>query len=227
MFDGPGSPVTQTFGLGLFAAIRVADLEQIETFFAERGAPAIHEVSPLAGVPLVQLLSERGYQPIELTTVMYQPLPAEALPARPRNPHLTVRVMEPEEQELWSRTSLGGWSTEFADTEMMLNFGKAVSLSEGSIAFFAELGNQPIATAVLRCSEGVAFFAGASTLPEARNQGAQQALLNARLSVARDRECDVAMMCTAPGSTSQHNAERHGFRIAYTRTKWQSAQRMP
>jgi len=29
------------------------------------------------------------------------------------------------------------------------------------------------------------------------------------------------MMCAAPGSASQRNAERQGFRIAYTRTKWQ------
>ncbi|HYO16464.1 MAG TPA: hypothetical protein VE685_24980 [Thermoanaerobaculia bacterium] len=33
--------------------------------------------------------------------------------------------------------------------------------------------------------------------------------------------CDLAMMCAHPGSASQRNAERHGFRIAYTRTKWQ------
>ena len=28
------------------------------------------------------------------------------------------------------------------------------------------------------------------------------------------------MMVAAPGSASQRNAERQGFRIAYTRTKW-------
>jgi len=28
-------------------------------------------------------------------------------------------------------------------------------------------------------------------------------------------------MGALPGSGSQRNAERHGFRIAYTRTKWQ------
>jgi len=27
-------------------------------------------------------------------------------------------------------------------------------------------------------------------------------------------------MCALPGSGSQRNAERHGFRIAYTRMKW-------
>ncbi|MEO8360415.1 MAG: hypothetical protein ABI672_10330, partial [Vicinamibacteria bacterium] len=56
--------------------------------------------------------------------------------------------------------------------------------------------------------------------PEARRQGAQSALLAARLSFARERGCDLAMMCALPGSASQRNAERQGFRIAYTRIKW-------
>ena len=37
---------------------------------------------------------------------------------------------------------------------------------------------------------------------------------------AFDHGCDVAMMVAHPGSDSQRNAERKGFRIAYTRTKW-------
>ena len=32
--------------------------------------------------------------------------------------------------------------------------------------------------------------------------------------------CDLATMGAEPGSASQRNAERSGFRIAYTRTKW-------
>jgi hypothetical protein len=31
-------------------------------------------------------------------------------------------------------------------------------------------------------------------------------------------------MCAQPGSASQRNAERHGFRLAYTRFKWQQVQ---
>jgi hypothetical protein len=37
---------------------------------------------------------------------------------------------------------------------------------------------------------------------------------------AFDHGCDLAMMVAQPGSASQRNAERKGFRIAYTRTKW-------
>src|SRR5437868_6186703 len=52
MFNGPGSPVTQTFGLGLFAETAASDLDRLEAFFHERSAPAVHEVSPLAGLAL-------------------------------------------------------------------------------------------------------------------------------------------------------------------------------
>jgi hypothetical protein len=45
-------------------------------------------------------------------------------------------------------------------------------------------------------------------------------LLEARLHFAADAGCNIAMLCAEPGSASQRNAERQGFRIAYSRTKW-------
>jgi hypothetical protein len=63
-------------------------------------------------------------------------------------------------------------------------------------------------------------LAGASTVPEARRRGAQLALLHARLRYALDHGCDLAVMGAQPGSGSQRNAERQGFRVAYTRIKW-------
>ncbi|MCA1573915.1 MAG: GNAT family N-acetyltransferase, partial [Acidobacteria bacterium] len=53
-----------------------------------------------------------------------------------------------------------------------------------------------------------------------RKQGAQLALLEGRLRYAAQQGCDIAMMGALPGSGSQRNAERNGFRIAYTRVKW-------
>jgi hypothetical protein len=74
MYDGASSPVTQTFGLGLFQPITSSELEEIESFFRERDAPVFHEVSPLAGISLFGLLNGRGYQPVELTSVMHRSL---------------------------------------------------------------------------------------------------------------------------------------------------------
>jgi hypothetical protein len=89
------------------------------------------------------------------------------------------------------------------------------------VPFLAERDGQPVAAGGVALIDGVALLAGASTVPQARRQGAQLALLQARLQYAAAHGCDVAMMGAAPGSDSQRNAERQGFHIAYTRVKWQ------
>jgi Acetyltransferase (GNAT) family len=88
------------------------------------------------------------------------------------------------------------------------------------LSFLAELDGRPIATGAMFIHNGVALLAGASTIPEGRKQGAQLALLESRLRYAVEKGCDLAMMVALPGSASQRNAERQGFRIAYTRIKW-------
>ena len=49
IFDGVDAPTTQTFGLGLFAEATADALDEMERFFATRGAETMHEVCPLAG----------------------------------------------------------------------------------------------------------------------------------------------------------------------------------
>jgi hypothetical protein len=69
MFDGVDSPLTQTFGLGVFDEIGNKELDALEAFFKNRAAPVFHEVSPLADASLMPLLNECGYQPVELSSV--------------------------------------------------------------------------------------------------------------------------------------------------------------
>ena len=66
MYDGVRSPSTQTFGLGLFQMPAPADMDKIEAFFRDRGAPVLPEVSPLADKSLLVVLGERGYRPSNL-----------------------------------------------------------------------------------------------------------------------------------------------------------------
>jgi GNAT superfamily N-acetyltransferase len=226
MYDGVASPLTQTFGLGLFETASYTDMDRIEGFFRERGAPVFHEVSPLADLTLLALLNDRGYQPVEFTSVMFRPIRPGARFAELRNESISVRMVRGDENELWARTAAKGWSefTEVAD--FMLELAQ-VSAKSNALSFLAELDGQPIATGALSIYEGVALLAGASTVPEGRKQGAQLALLDSRLRYAAEQGCDIAMMCTQPGSASQRNAERQGFRIAYTRVKWRLARPTP
>jgi hypothetical protein len=220
MFDGAGSPVTQTFGLGMFEPLTPENLDQIEMFFLERGADVFHEVCPLADPSTFELLSERGYKPIEFSNVLYRPISTDLRLDAPQNGKVQVRLTGPDEVDLWAQTAFEGWSefTEVAD--FLRDLGQVVARSK-SLSFLAELDGKPIAAGALSINSDVALLAGASTIPSARRQGAQLALLEARLRYGAAQGCTEAMMVTQPGSGSQRNSERHGFRIAYTRTKWQ------
>ena len=222
MFDGAESPVTQTFCLGMFAAPTAEDLGRIEEFFRERGAPVFHEVSPLADPSTFDLLNARGYRPVEFTSVMFRPLRQGAHDPDKRGGGVSVRLAGRGEHELWAQTSARGWS-ESGYGDFMLGLARVGAERADALSFLAEIEGRPVATGALSICEGVALLAGASTVPEARGRGAQLALLDARLRHAAGHGCDLAMMCALPGSASQRNAERQGFRIAYTRTKWHLA----
>ena len=221
MFDGSTSPLTQTFGLGLFELVSSVDLDKVEDFFKERQAPVFHEISPLADTTLLNLLNERSYQPIEFTNVMYRSIQPGFEVSGSRNKQITVRQNQKGEEELWARTAAHGWS-EYGDFSVLMGDVSQVNVRrDDAFLFLAELQGNAIAAGALTIFDGVALLAGASTIPEGRNQGAQLALLETRLHYAVERGCDLAMMCAQPGSGSQRNAQRHGFHIAYTRIKWQ------
>jgi hypothetical protein len=217
MFDGVDSPLTQTFGIGLFAPLTVEALHRLEAFFSERGAQPLHEISPLADPATWPVLSGAGYTPFEFTSVMYRPAgdDAGAQPAA----RLTTRLADGE-GALWAELSVQGWS-EFPELgDFLRDMGRLSVNTEDAHCFVAELEGAPIATGMTVVHDGVVLLAGASTIPAGRRQGAQNALLAHRLRDGRARGATLAMMCAQPGSPSQRNAERQGFRIAYTRMKW-------
>ncbi len=220
MFDGPTSPITQTFGLGVFEPMLPEGLDRVERFFQDRGAPVWHEVSPLANPSTLGLLTGRGYRPIELSSVMFRPISAgDVFPGE--DSLVTVRRPGPEEWKLWADTSVAGWS-EFPEyAPLMAELAEISARRADAISFLAECDGEAAGTGSLVIEGGVALLAGASTVPAFRRRGAQLALLGARLRHAVATGCDLAMITTQPGSGSQRNAERHGFRIAYTRIKWQ------
>jgi hypothetical protein len=216
VYDGPTSPITQTFGLGMFGPVSAQNLDAIEAFFKERDAPVFHEASPHAGVELFAALANRGYKPVELTSVMYRDLKFSG----PGEGNVHVREIRDNERKLWAQVMAQGWAETAELTPFLLELGTVMAEKENTQAFLAEIDGAPVATASISLEAGVALLAGASTIPQARRQGAQAALLGTRLRYAAEHYCDLAMMCAAPGSSSQRNAERNGFRIAYTRVKW-------
>jgi len=218
VFDGIESPVTQTFGLALFEELNSASLDVIERFFLDHGAPVLHEMSPFAGVAALGMLCSRNYRPIEISNVLCRSVEQPTVEEQSAD---SVRVIAPEEAQLWSDMSARGWSQEHPELrDFFRDFGAISAARKESLCFLAEHDGKPGAAGVLCIHDGVALFGGSATVPELRRRGLQAALLHKRMSYAFDHGCDLAMMVAQPGSDSQRNAEREGFRIAYTRTKW-------
>ncbi|HEY2467016.1 MAG TPA: GNAT family N-acetyltransferase [Terracidiphilus sp.] len=218
VFDGVDAPTTQTFGLGLFEELTPDALDEIERFFLDRGTAVMHEVCPFAGAATLDLLCERGYQPIEISNVLYRAVDpgSDALPS-----NIGVRMIDQREAKLWSDISARGWTHEHPEFEAFVrDMGTVCVAREQSPCFLAEVDGTAGGAGALILHEGVALFGGAATVPELRRRGLQGALLQARMHHAEEHGCDLAMMVAEAGSKSQRNAERKGFRVAYTRMKW-------
>ncbi len=219
LFDGPASPLTQTFGVGMFDEVGDAELDELERFFAERGAPASHEVCAFARAGMWSLLGRRGYVPIESSTVLVRSI---APGSSARDGAVSARVIRDGESELWCSIAAEGWSSVSPELGAFIgDFGRVMTRARGAHCFLAELDGKPVAAGALNVSNDIALLAGASTIPSARGRGAQGALLRARLDFAAARGIELAMVVAQPGSPSQRNAVRQGFRPAYVRSKWQ------
>jgi GNAT superfamily N-acetyltransferase len=220
IFAGKESPITQAFAIGLEGPVEAGEMDRLEGFFRSRGAAVNIEHCPHADASVARHYTERGYRPAEFSNTLYRPLsPGEAFPEPPAG--VEVRAIAPEEADLWSRTACQGFAGLFPVTAELLEIVACVARSPLSVYFLAAIDGVPAGAAAFCVHEGVAVVNGASTLPELRRRGVQRALLLARLERAARAGCDLAMTNTQPGSGSQRNAERLGFRVAHSRTKFQ------
>ena len=76
---------------------------------------------------------------------------------------------------------------------------------------------EPAGAATLAIHDGVAGLFGASTRCRIATAGCSMRSIAARLAAAVNAGCDLAVVDTEPGSDSQRNVERLGFRLGYTK----------
>lgn len=126
----------------------------------------------------------------------------------PTGPLLVRQVADAELEEFVS-VLLAGYEAEGIGAR----FIEAGHRSPQVLRFAAWSDGRMIATAGMTLHGDVAALGGASTLPEARGQGAQSLLLRHRLHAARREGCAWAVATAGYSSQSERNMERAGFRI--------------
>jgi GNAT superfamily N-acetyltransferase len=222
-YAGPDSPFNKVAGLGFAGLPPEAELERVEAAFAAAGSHVQVELSSLADPALGELLTGRGYRLAGFEDVLGRALGPEPEAVQPDG--ITVRPATEDELQAWLDVVVEGVAHPDADgagaheefprdavARAELDLLRAgvepwVAVREGEIA----------GGGGLRMAGGIAELAGAATAPAHRRRGIQAALTAARLAVATEAGCDVAVVTTQPGSTSQRNVQRRGFDLLYTR----------
>ncbi len=215
-FCSPGAPFNQATGLGFDGPVTAAHIDELERFFAAHHAPVRVNVCPLADPSLVSELSRRCYAVDGFENVLVREiLDSEALPEPDAS--IDVRIVEPDEYDLWGLQVARGFATQGEPTDAELRIGEVVGQQADVIRLLAWVEGEPAGTAELAIRDGIGWFSADTTMRRFRGMGIQTSLQRQRLQLARDAGCGLAVTEAHPGSASQRNMERLGFRIVYTR----------
>jgi GNAT superfamily N-acetyltransferase len=206
-FAGEGSPLTQANGF--FPA---GHIEAIQDFYRGRTADWEAVLTPFAGREALQRFLDRGASVDGWETTMYRDL-REPLQRWETPPGMSIVEVDSGDLTFWSEISMRGF---FGDepTEVGIALARVMECRENARRYLAFVDGQPAAAATLTTGE-IGFLGGAATLPAFRGRGIQLALLRRRLEDARELS-EIAVVGASPGTASQRNSERAGFRVAFT-----------
>jgi GNAT superfamily N-acetyltransferase len=219
-FAGIDSPLTQAFGIGMSGVVTESEMERLEEFYSSRASRVNLEVCPYVDPSLIELLGDRVYRPVEFSHVLLRPVTLQDIAQAPTASTLKVREVASEEEPVWSRTVASAFLEGAEPPQRFIDIFAIYFRVPSVRCLVAEIDGTPVGGGLVAIHEGMAALATTSTLPAFRGRGVQTALIKARLRIAAEQGCDLAMITTQPGTISHKNVERQGFRVAYTRCKF-------
>lgn len=220
VYCGKNSPVTQAVGMGLDGPVSAEEFDRLEEFYRSRNEAVRVETAPMADATFIGHFGERGYRVTEFSNVMARQLTeAESCPDPPEG--VTVEKAGKDQIETWVQTVAEGFADQYPVSQELLETMKTFALGPKTECYLARVDGKIAGGGTLTLHDGVAGLFGASTLPIARKRGVQTALLQRRLARAAQAGSDLAVSLAQPGSISQRNIVRQGFRVLYTRVKFE------
>ena len=218
VFAGLNSPVGRAIGLGLDGPVIAAQLDEAEAFYRSHNAPCQVDLTPVTHASLLELLKARGYGIAELNNVMARKLaPHERFEENAGG--CEFRVCSPQEAPLWTHTMLRGFFAEGQIPEGWDKLLAPMAQVPSGLATIIWADGQPVACCggLISREHRMVMLGGTSTLPAYRGRGIQTAAIGRRLNRAIAEDCDLAVVVTLGNTSSQRNAERMGFSVAYSK----------
>ena len=218
-----GRKLNHVTGFGLATSAAEDELAALEGQYAAMGLATEVDICPYVDTGALQLLAARGYT-VNAFSNTYVKLLGDSAPASPAVSGVDIQTITAADADSFFTACIAGFLMQantrpLALLEALARIAMArddtrlyVARVDGKIAGSAGLG------LIDPEGEAVAHLYIASTLPEYRGRGIQQALLHARLADARQAGFSLASITARPGNTSARNALRAGFELAYTKS---------
>ncbi|MBP2018522.1 GNAT superfamily N-acetyltransferase [Symbiobacterium terraclitae] len=243
VYTHEGTPVNRAIGMGLDGPVTAAVLDRVESFYFDRGAPCQVDVTPFTHPSLLALLEQRGYRRSLSLHMLYCHLPGGGkpvdvpgeqgrAPGRSAADGIAVEAVPAEPDALTAWVDLVTAAFGYAVPPGAVNLIRISAFQPETTAFLARVDGRPAGGGVLQVIGPDAYLGSTAVLPALRHRGVHATLLRTRLAAAARAGCTLAQAQTEPGSASERNLLRAGFRVAYPRTTMvracpQSAARCP
>jgi len=181
---GEGSPVNTAVGLGMGVPVEDGELERLESFYHDRGAPARISLCPLADASLLHGVGRRGWQAAGFEHVLVVGLEKHAsgdaevargaplgLPGLASiyaadpivNADLALRESRSgsvcqRRRALWGRTAAQGFSDDRSPEPAEQDFGRIMAERDDAILVMAWVDGWPAGTGALVIDGGVGWL---------------------------------------------------------------------
>jgi GNAT superfamily N-acetyltransferase len=208
----PAEIWNRAFGMSTADAARIPEIVEL---YRARGAAPLFDLDPYsvepfyAGPTVLADLAAHGLYQASFHQLLYG-VPTEDVPATSSG--VEIREVGPEQADDFGRVYETVWGG-----------AAAIRVLLGQPAFrcfLAYVDGQAAALGVLHVRDGAGSMANGLTDPRFRNRGCQTALLHRRLAEAARAGCDLVVSQCRPGSQSQRNQLRAGFRIVGSKVWW-------
>lgn len=214
-------PLNGIRGVGLGAVPTDREWQDAEQTFVDLGAAPRVDLCPFVDPRFQQLILVRGFALHGFESVRYRWIErGELFSDRIRGGGPLVVRIEPNEAaelEAWNEVMADARGGSTGEAPTVCGRSEIWRELPDAALFLALIDGRAVGASAMWVHEGVAIMSGCGVRPDARGLGVHSKLLRARLGLAQERGCDVAEFCCIPGSIAEHNAQKFGFDLAYTR----------
>jgi len=222
--DLPGSWADYAAGLGLDGPVSDATLDSLIEFYRSRGRTPRIETTPYQHPSLLEGLQSRGFVPFEELHTLVVDLHQYDAARGGDETGLAFKRIDPGCQksvDSFIRSQERGFFGEESLPSGLRTIIERVVHHPRAQVWIIERDGRAVGSGGLEIFEDMAVLIGGCVHPDARGQRVHSALIAHRLSVAAQVGLSHASIGSLIGATTEHNAVRAGFQVAYIQTMFE------